>query len=255
LIPLPVAPLKGIAVLVTRPSEQSESLCAAINARGGEAIAFPTIQIEPIDTATPSQAYDWLVFISVNAVRYGLARITRTEHTRIAAIGKATSAALAEYDLRVDAVSNVGSNSEALLADPAFANVDSQLVLIVKGAGGRDFLHKELTQRGAQVTTLDVYRRMRPNTDPNAVALLEQRWRDGGIDIVTLTSVETLDNLLLLLTDTGREFLKTTPLVAASERIASTARERGLQGSIAMSRGADDDAIVGAIAAWYARAR
>lgn len=255
MIPMPVAPLKGVVVLVTRPLEQSKSLCAAIDAQGGESIEFPTIAIEPIESVTPPPVCDWIVFISVHAVRFGLRHVQRGEHTRIAAIGKATESALASNDIRVDAVSTAGSTSEALLAHPAFANVASQSVLIVKGVGGRELLQDELQRRNANVSTYEVYRRVKPDVAAAALQSLEQQWLDERIDIVTLTSVETLVNLLAMLSPAGRRLLASTPIVPVSERIASAARERGLEGAIVMARGADDAAIVGAIAAWHARAR
>jgi uroporphyrinogen-III synthase len=116
-------------------------------------------------------------------------------------------------------------------------------------------LHDALIQRGARVSTLDVYRRSLPLISANSVQLLEQRWRDDGIDIVTLTSVETLENLFTLLTEMGQRLLISTPFVAASERIATAAVGRGCIGTGVLSRGADDDSIIGAIAAWHARAR
>jgi uroporphyrinogen-III synthase len=242
-------------VLVTRPAAQSQELCARIQSQGGEGIAFPTLAIEPISAAASQQQYDWLIFVSANAVLHGLPLVARGEHTRIAAIGKATAAALAARDVRVDAMPIGNATSESLLAHPAFGNINRQSVLIVKGVGGRELIQDALTQRGAQVASLEAYRRVQPAIDAARVQQLEQRWRDEGIDIVTLTSVETLDNLLAMLTETGRALLKTTPFITVSERIAQAANTKGLTGACVLSRGADDNALIGAIAAWHARAR
>jgi uroporphyrinogen-III synthase len=255
LIPFPIAPLKGITVLVTRPATQAESLCERISTLGGEAIPFPTVAIEAISCTAVSRRYDWLVFVSANAVRHGLTRIVKTPETRIAAIGKATAAALAAHDILVDAMPEQDFTSEALLAHPALAKVTEQNVLIVKGAGGREILYETLVARGAEVSTLEVYRRVQPSISTESVRQLERRWRDDGIHIVTLTSVETLEHLLGILGEEGRELLKATPYLAGSDRIAEAARARGLTGECVLSRGADDDSMVGAIASWHARAR
>jgi uroporphyrinogen-III synthase len=262
LIPYPIAPLQDIVVLVTRPAAQALKLCEQIRKYGGEAIAFPTIVIESTATASPVETYDWLIFTSANAVQHGLSLVTLGEHTRVAAIGKATAAALAEREIRVDAMPQGKATSETLLNHPAFATVATQSVLIVKGVGGRELLQDELTRRGARVNALEVYRRAMPQLDAASVAQIEQRWRpnnpsgnDVGIDIVTLTSIETLDNLLAMLTDMGRALLKSTPFVTPSQRIADAARANLLQGQCVLSRGADDEALIGAIAAWHARAR
>jgi len=100
-----------------------------------------------------------------------------------------------------------------------------------------------LVQRGARVTALEVYRRALPQVDAAAVAQLETRWRDDGISLVTLTSVETLDNLVALLSAAGRALLRTTPFVTLSERIAAAAHSQGIVGTCVLSRGADDDGV------------
>jgi uroporphyrinogen-III synthase len=247
--------LKEVTVLVTRPAGQARDLCERIQAQGGEAIAFPTIAIEPTPVNASRQDYDWLVFTSANAVNHGLPLVHRSERTRIAAIGKATAASLTANKVRVDATPEGRGTSETLLMHPAFANMQKQSVLIVKGVGGRELLHDDLIQRGAQVSVLEAYQRVCPRPDAMLVQQLEQRWCDTGVDIVTLTSVETLDNLLAMLSDVGRRLLQITPFLAVSERVAAAARSKGLVGQCVLSRGADDDALIGAIAAWHARAR
>jgi uroporphyrinogen-III synthase len=247
--------LEGVTVLVTRPAAEAQRLCGRIEMLGGEAIAFPALAIEPIPLAESDQRCDWLIFVSANAVRHGLRHIRRTETTRVAAIGKATAAALSAFDVRIDAMPEKNFSSEALLTHPAFANVGGQTILIVKGCDGRELLQETLTQRGARVAALEVYRRVRPKVDPAAIEQLEKRWHDDGVAITTLLSVETLENLLTMLTDLGRTLLKATPFVTLSDRIVAAARGAGLRGECVLSRDADDDAIVGTIAAWHARAR
>jgi uroporphyrinogen-III synthase len=255
LIPHPIASLKGLTVLVTRPAEQAVPLCELIKGKGGNPIALPTIAIESVAQERNTVEYDWLIFVSANAVRHGLPLVKFGTNTRIAAIGKATAAALAAQDIAVDAMPISGTTSESLLAHPAFAAISGQRVLIVKGIGGRELLHDALSEKGATVSTLSAYRRVQPLLNADQVQQIEQKWRDEGIDIVTITSVETLDNLLAMLSDSGRALLNKTPFVTLSERIAIAARDKGLSGTCVLSRGADDEAIVGAIAAWHARAR
>lgn len=258
MIPHPVPPLRGVAVLVTRPAAQAAKLCELIRGAGGEAIEYPAIAIESLtlDTAQgEADAPDWLIFTSVNAVQHGLSQCKRTDATRIAAIGKATAAALEARDVRVDAQPESGSTSEDLLAHPAFNQVEKQRVQIVKGVGGREHLRDTLAQRGALVSTAEVYRRVRPAVEPSQTERLETRWRDDGVDIVTITSVETLENLLSMLTANGKALLRSTPFAAVSERIVAAARAQRLTGECVLSRAADDESIVGAIAAWHARAR
>ena len=91
------ASLAGARVLVTRPEQQSAELVAAIESAGGQVVSFPVIEIRPrekdhIDADAASlPAPDITVFISRNAVRYGLSWAAGA----IAAVGPATAAHLA----------------------------------------------------------------------------------------------------------------------------------------------------------------
>jgi uroporphyrinogen-III synthase len=86
------------------------------------------------------------------------------------------------------------------------------------------------------------------------VAALEQHWAEIGFDIVTATSVETLQNLQAMLTETGRQLLRSTPLLVLSERIAAAAVELGLQGGCVRAQ-ADEHCMLGTLAVWRTRAR
>jgi uroporphyrinogen-III synthase len=254
-IPKVVPPLIGLTVLVTRPASQAATLCREIEARGGQAIAFPCIKIEPLEAAPLSEPIDLAVFVSVNAVEHGARLIPKSPTTRIAAIGRATAAALASFNLPANIVPTSDFDSEALLADPGLALTAGARVVIVHGEGGRDLLQQTFLARGLVVETLDVYRRVRPSVDEPGRAALEQRWAEEGIDVVTLTSVETLQNLLALLTDRARDLLRESALLVPSRRIIDAAATAGLRGDLILAPGADDASMLGALANWRARAR
>ena len=101
MIPKVMPPLAELTVLVTRPAAQAVSLCEQITQRGGTAIAFPTVEIEAM-AAAAANGHDLVVFVSVNAVAHGVHLIEKGPTTRVAAIGRATAAALAETSLRAD---------------------------------------------------------------------------------------------------------------------------------------------------------
>lgn len=254
MIPLVVAPLRGAAVLVTRPEQQAATLVAKIQRLGGEAILLPAIAIEPITVAVDA-GYDLVIFVSVNAVEHGARLIVRTAATRVAAIGKATAAALTAIDIKVDFVPAADSSSEALLAHPELAMSTLARVLIVRGEGGRTLLQESFTALGAQVDLLDVYRRTLPVVDAGVLAAINARWDAGEIDIVTITSVATLHNLLTLLGDQGMSRLRATPLLVASPRILEAARLLGLDGDMILANGADDESMLGALSYWRTRGR
>jgi uroporphyrinogen-III synthase len=245
------ASLLGLAVLVTRPAQQAAKLCARISALGGSAIAFPTIAIEPQQPAplcgTPP---DVVIFTSVNAVRYGLERAPLDANTRVAAIGTATAAALAAQGRRPDIVPASGHDSESLLADPRLAGDPGKSAVIVRGVGGRELLLETLRARGWSVATLEVYRRVLPAHSTQDIGGLEARWARGGVDVVTATSVETLQNLARLLSPEGIRLFVATPCVVVSDRIAEAAARLGVGGELIRATAPDDEAIVDALLRW-----
>jgi len=203
--------LAGLHVLVTRPAGQGEALCAAIRARGGEAVALPMIEIVPlgpgdeaaaaIDAALRSLAdVDVAIFVSTNAVRQCFARLRAAAlewpaRTRCFAIGPATAAALGQEGVRAPS-GIVATNSEELLERAELQVLRGQRVLLLKGVGGRDLLAARLRERGATVTECALYRRATPPVDPGALAELV---RAQAIDVFHASSGEGLENLLGLL--------------------------------------------------------
>jgi uroporphyrinogen-III synthase len=253
-IPKVIPPLTDLTVLVTRPQPQCGVLCAEIERQGGAAIALPAIVIRALEGA-PVERADLVVFVSVHAVEHGARLVPKSAGARIAAIGRATAAALAAADLPPDIVPASGFDSEALLADPALAGAALNRIVIVRGAGGRELLRETFTARGAAVETLEVYRRDRPEVDAAQLERIESLWAERGVDVVSLTSVQTLEHLQEMLSERGRLLLRETTLVVASRRIMEAARAAGLEGEAIVAPGADDAAMIGALALWRARAR
>ena len=254
MIPKVMPPLAELTVLVTRPVAQAAALCEEIGRQGGTAIAFPAVEISARTDGIAS-GHDLIVFVSVNAVAHGAHLIEKSPTARVAAIGKATAAALAQTSLRADIVPEAGFDSEALLAHPDLTLPAGARVLIVRGNGGRELMRDTFTARGMIVETREVYERVRPTIDPATRDALEERWESEGIDVVTATSIETLHNLLGLLSDRGRALLREATLLVASRRIAEAARAAGLNGMVLVANGADDASMIGALARWRTRAR
>ena len=106
-------PLFGRSVVVTRAREQASELRTRLEDLGAEVIELPAIAITPIDFTVPAlDAYEWLVFTSVNGVRAffdrGLAPAGLDARAlggvRVAAIGPGTAHELATRGIVVDLV-------------------------------------------------------------------------------------------------------------------------------------------------------
>ena len=243
-------PLAGVGVLVTRPEGQAAGLCRLIASAGGRPLPFPTIAIAPVANPEPAralltQAWDLMVFTSRNAVELALALgcdATWPRVARLAAIGRATAAALTAAGRAPDLVPPERFDSEALTALPELAAMAGRRVLIVRGEGGRALLGEVLAERGAQVEFAEVYQRVRPAVDPRP---LLARW-SADVQLAIATSDEVLLNLLEMLGAAGRDLLLATPLVVISERTAATARGLGFC-AVRVAERAEDPAIVGAL--------
>jgi uroporphyrinogen-III synthase len=248
-------PLSGRTVLVTRPLRQAAALTQAIRSAGGMAYEFPALDIEPVpadelgEPLAQLAAADIVIFISPNAADYGMAAIRARgqlpSSARVFAVGPGTTRALRAHDLG-EVVTPPGQDSEALLALPQLQEVAGRRVVIVRGVGGRAMLADTLQARGATVHFLECYRRMRPQADARA---LLAHWRAGGIDAVTVTSAEALQNLAAMLGEAGKPLLATTPLFAPHEKIAAAARHFGIVRVVATPGG--DAGLVEGLVNWF----
>ncbi|MGZ4992745.1 MAG: uroporphyrinogen-III synthase [Methylobacter sp.] len=226
--------LNGAHVLVTRPEHQAENLSRLIEQRGGIAVRFPTLDIAPRDTdeeirntLTNLDSFEWVIFISANAVNFALkansGKIPGTKFVRFVAVGQSTAEAMKMAGLPVDLVPDNGYNSEALLAMPQLQQVERQEILIVRGEGGREQLATTLRSRGAEVNYLEVYKRIIPHIDSSPIVeLLAQR----SLDVITVTSAEALQNLNVMLGENNK-LLSSVPLVVVSDRIRCIAADMG----------------------------
>jgi uroporphyrinogen-III synthase len=241
-----------MTIVVTRPAHQADRLCQLIKAQGGEVIRFPTLEILPPEDLTTPLAiikrlddYEMAIFISANAVSRGLAlvqeRCQLPAQLKLIAIGKATVRELERWGRVAHLFPEDASNSEALLAMPPMQAVAGRRIIIFRGQGGRDLLGNTLRQRGAQVAYAEVYRRAKPEVSPDD---LLQRWKQQQIQVVIVTSNDTLLNLFDLVGEDGQKWLRDTPLIVLSPRTQRLAQQLGFCHPPLLAREASDEAIV-----------
>jgi len=250
---MPVPELSGLQTLVTRPALQAESLADALRNAGAIPVLFPTLEITPvsnqkqlIDHLGASAPFDWLIFTSTNAVRYGLPLLIQSKfdinQTQVAAVGEATAASLHDADVVVTAAPKATFNSEALAELPEFQNATGLRVLIVRGVGGREWLRDTLVVRGAEVEYLECYRRICPKSDPQPIV---QRCRSGALHVVTSTSNEGLVNLLSMLGED--QCITQLPLLVIGGRQAAYAESLHWRGPILVANDPRTATIVSAL--------
>src|SRR5690606_40816499 len=115
----------------------------------------------PISAAQLQQHRDaraW-IFTSVNAVRYAR-MLDAGVWPACIAVGPATAAALRQAGIEDVITPPQQHDSEAVLSLDVLQDVRDRPVVIVAGEGGRDAMQTGLAARGAQVTRIEVYRRV-----------------------------------------------------------------------------------------------
>ena len=216
-------------VMLTRPRGFNTALAGLLGKSGIHSIERPMLEIERIepDNAARQLAmsladFDKVVFVSKNAVAYGIPLLEQywPQWPRLQwfAVGRSTAESLDRFDIR--AAYPPGETSEDLLDMPEFTQVAGESVLIVRGQGGREKLSEILSDRGARVRYLEVYRRVRVDYRDFPGGLTG----DEKVDVVVVTSAEGLHALADSLPP--RELAKLR-YVVPSERVATIARELG----------------------------
>lgn len=237
----------GRGILVTRPKDLAEPLARLIEQRGGRAIVFPVLEIEPLPKPAALARlgeFDIAVFVSPSAVRVALPAIGAwPRRLRAAAVGTGTRRELERAGVGEVIAPVEGADSEALLALPPMREVSGKRILIVRGEGGRAFLKDSLVSRGARVEYAECYRRARPAQD---AAGLAARWKSGEVDAVTAFSAQGVDNLLAML---GADLVTTTPLFVPHERVANHALALGAREVIVAGPG--DDQMIERLVAYF----
>jgi uroporphyrinogen-III synthase len=254
--PAPVD-LSGVGVLVTRPEQQAAPLRRLIEIQGGNAFMLPAIEVKPhpqrrvtLEKFNPAEKFDLLIFVSANAVRFGVELLEQRSEPYIAAIGPATARALNKIGYRVNIVPERGFDSESLLAHPPLTLMHGQRVLIVKGKGGRDTLAQELGARGAEVQLAEVYIRTTAKPSPQKLEALHTALNEAAIQVVTINSLELSANLVACVTPTIRAALYGLPWIVPSERVAAGVRKLGVRGEIVTAASAEDYDVLAALLRW-----
>jgi uroporphyrinogen-III C-methyltransferase len=202
-------PLFGKRILVTRARAQASALTEKLTALGAACIEAPVIRIAPpadgyaaLDGAIAElNAYQWLIFTSVNGVEHFFARLhaagkdTRAlGYARVAAIGAATSAALRAFGIRADLVPPE-FRAEAVAEELRPLLPPRARILLPRAQEARDVLPDTLRAHGATVDVVAAYETV-PEIEDAAIA---QRLASGEIDMVTFTSSSTVKNLVKML--------------------------------------------------------
>ncbi|HIJ77793.1 MAG TPA: uroporphyrinogen-III C-methyltransferase [Deltaproteobacteria bacterium] len=232
-------PLFGKRILVTRTREQASELVRLLEDQGADCVEGATIAIEPPDSWEPLDKalteiadYHWIVFSSINGIRFFFERMnangldTRALHgQKIAVVGEATAEVLKEYGVIADLIpaEYTGDGLAKSLIDQG---INGKKVLIPRAKKAREIVPETLAQHGADVTVVPVYQNVQPKGYEKIVAELES----GRIDMVTFTSSSTVSNFIEMIREENKgRLLNNVALACIGPITAKTAEKKGLK--------------------------
>jgi len=242
-------PLFGKNIVVTRAREQASEFSRKLQELGANTIEFPTIEVAPPDdwaqldrAISQLGEYDWMVFTSVNGVRFFLDRLKALghdlralSHTRIAAIGPKTASMWRSLYVEPDLVPQE-YRAEAIVEAFKGLGLTRAKVLIPRAQRARVVLPKELVAMGLDVDVVSAYKTVRPSQD---LGLVTKMLESGQIDMVTFTSSSTVQNFVAMFDQAREDLLNWMNRVAVAcigPVTAQSARDLGLSVDIVPER-------------------
>lgn len=219
--------LAGRRVWLTRPAHQARPWARVLEAAGALVVQSPLLAIEgpPQPDAARrgldgAERADIVIATSRNAVDSAWQlRPDFNPAGTLYAIGPASAEALEQASGRRVIHAGPGATSEQLLALPNLAAMAGQRVVLLSGVGGRTRLVDTLTERGAAVEKIELYRRRLVAIEPGHLAALL-----ATSDAVVITSGEALSQLVHLAGRELRDALAAVQLVAPSARVVKKAQ-------------------------------
>jgi uroporphyrinogen-III synthase len=192
--------------------------------------------------------FDLAIFISPNAVRYGMEAIrevgTNPATLKIATVGQGSASALQALGIEKVLTPQLRFDSEALLALPELQNVNRQRVIIFRGNGGRELLGETLKERGAEVVYAECYQRIKPQL--RTIELFA-----AAPHCLIISSSEALSYLWEMIDNSDRLQLGNVRLFVSHPRIAEHARQLGWHNVKVTHPG--DDGLLSDLLAWAGR--
>jgi uroporphyrinogen III methyltransferase/synthase len=227
-------PLFGKRIVVTRDRRQAMELAEPLEALGAQTVLLPAIEIRdpedpgPLDQAIARLAsYDWLIFTSVNGVRFFVERLDRSTQdlrslkAKICAIGPATRAAVEALHLKVDRMPGEYV-AESLIQTFAEDDLRSVRILLPRAAVARDLVPAELTRRGATVDVVDAYR----TVVPEGAAAAAEAALGRRPDWIAFTSSSTVTHFVGI---AGKIPLVGVKIASIGPITSATVREHGMK--------------------------
>ena len=233
-------PLLGKRIVVTRAREQASDLVRRLADLGADCLEYPTIKVVPADDSTPLNdainrlsVYDWIVFTSVNGVKFFFERLFELDldvralnHLQTAAIGPVTSQRLRTFGLKSDIIPE-NYRAEAVVEAFAKEKLKGKKILLPRAAEARPVLPVELRKMGAEVDEVTTYLTEKVS---DSAELLIGHLAEKRVDLITFTSSSTAKNFKALLpADNFKALLDGVTIASIGPITTDTATDLGFE--------------------------
>ncbi len=232
-------PLFGKRIVITRARAQASGLVSMLTDLGAHCLEIPTIQIvaseetDPLEQAIANlKNYDWLVFTSVNGVKFFFDTlfaaghdVRALGHLKFACIGPVTKERLSDHGIVSDILPQT-YRAESVVEAFSSMEMQGKKVLLPRAKKARTILPEELTKMGAVVDEVTAYETIL--SDRGKETLIEMLTLQE-IDAVTFTSSSTVSNFMSLLeSQDALSLLKGVTIASIGPITSNTARSLGL---------------------------
>ena len=236
-------------VLLTRPIVQNNSIKTLLLKNGYTPLLFPSLEIIALRQKPINTNFDVIIFISVNAVNYGIKYLKKliNKKVSIATIGNTTKKCVEGYGLTVNVSPSYNYSSKSLLATKYFSNISGKNILIVRGRGGKEVLKNKLTLQNNKVEYLEVYyRKTTTIQDIHTKSLTAfMAKKDGFIIINSIDTLIAFLQVIKLIKNSYEPILK-YPVIAFSNEIADKVKDVGFNKCF-VSTNSDDMGILSSL--------
>jgi uroporphyrinogen III methyltransferase/synthase len=229
-------PLFGKRIVVTRATQQAQSLTEKLRELGADVVELPAIRIARLDLSPLREAihrlptFDWLILTSQNAVSIfweqllGEGRDARAlAGLKVAAVGPATAGALLEHGITVDVIPERFVAEAMLDVFRAREDIAQAKVLYVTAEGARDVLPRGLRELNAEVTVIEAYRSI---PDGEGASRLSKALEADRIDLVTFTSGSAVRGFVDAV---GSDLAQKAPAASMGEQTSAALRDAGIE--------------------------
>lgn len=250
--------LFGYRILVTREHSGGFEVLEEL---GAEIMEFPTVKILPpedwkeLDNAINRvEFYNWLIFTSVNGVKFFFKRFF--EHDRdirdlkgikVCAIGTKTAEETRKYGIKVDLVPeefNAEGLIKSFIAEHRAQNTEYRLkglrFLMPRAETAREIFPEKIKELGGEIDVVVAYRTLKPQLHGKR---LRRFLKEGRISIATFTSSSTFNNFMEIMGEDAHELLRGVLIAVIGPVTAKAVENAGLTVNI-MPRQATIEAMV-----------